>query len=632
MRRDQLSPGTLLGGDYAIEESLAEGGMGVVYTCRQRSTGERRAVKVLSLEVLVDSDLQRRFALECQVGSRIRSEHVVKVLAAGVEGGRTPWIAMELLEGETLTQRVERDGALDLGTVRALFAQLGHALTAAHAVQIAHRDLKPDNVFIARSHRADVAFTVKLLDFGIAKVRDALTPGTTQFAFGTPFWMAPEQFTPGAAWQSADLWALGLLAYYALTGRVYWLGAHDPSQGVAEMFGPTYVSASQRARAQLGRDPLPPGFDDWFARCVALRPEDRFAHIGAALTAWDTLSAASFAPTQPLPRAPIPVIPPTQPTAVARTAPMRTVPSTPPPAPVVPTHAPTERLPSPRRPALLRTVAPWVVALTLAVGAGAGAGWIWFHRDTAAPPSTELPMPPPADPPPTPEVRRAGECLPGMVWIQGARVRMNSSVELDVAGFCIDRHEATVRDYAACVDAGGCVPITRMLGVRTLGNVCNARISGREDHPINCMTFDEAARYCAWRGARLPRSSEWELAAEGSPARSYPWGEALPDATRLNACGLESPERDRYAQTYLEQDAWPTTAPVGSFPGGATPEGVHDLLGNACEWVQDDRPRSDRTQLLRGSGFLDRPELSTQALLARPPGYEGRSNGVRCAR
>jgi formylglycine-generating enzyme required for sulfatase activity len=209
---------------------------------------------------------------------------------------------------------------------------------------------------------------------------------------------------------------------------------------------------------------------------------------------------------------------------------------------------------------------------------------------------------------------------------------MNRSVELDVAGFCIDRHEATVRDYTACVDAGACVPITRMLVVRTLGNVCNAHISGREDHPINCMTFDEAARYCGWRGARLPRSSEWELAAEGSPARSYPWGEALPDATRLNACGLESPERDRYAQTYLEQDAWPTTAPVGSFPGGATPEGVHDLLGNACEWVQDDRPRSDRTQLLRGSGFLDRPELSTQALLARPPGYEGRSNGVRCAR
>lgn len=631
MRRDQLSPGTLLGGDYEIEERLAEGGMGVVYTCRQRSTGERRAVKVLSIEVLVDSDLQRRFALECQVGSRIRSEHVVKVLAAGVEGGRTPWIAMELLEGETLTQRVERDGALDLATARALFAQLGHALTAAHAVQIAHRDLKPDNVFIARSHRADVAFTVKLLDFGIAKVRDALTPGTTQFAFGTPFWMAPEQFTPGAAWQSADLWALGLLAYYALTGRVYWLGAHDPSQGVAEMFGPTYVLASQRARAQLGRDSLPPGFDDWFARCVALRPEDRFAHIGAALTAWDTVSAASFAPTQPLPRAPVPVIPPTQPTAVARTAPMRTVPSTPPPAPGVPTPASTERLPSPR-PARLRTVAPWVVALTLAVGAGSGAGWLWFHRSAAEPPSTELSIPPPADPPPTPEVRRPGECLEGMVRIHGARVRMNSNRQFDVAGFCIDRYEARVRDYAACVDAGACAPITWIETIGTLGNVCNASIPGRDDHPINCMTFDEAVRYCAWRGARLPRSSEWELAAEGSPARSYPWGEALPDATRLNACGQESPERDRYAQTYLGHDAWPATAPVGSFPGGATPEGVHDLLGNVSEWVHDDLPRSDGKQVLRGTGFRDRPELSTQARRDRVPRPPSVSSGVRCAR
>ena len=375
MRRDVLTPGTLLGGDYEIEEPLAEGGMGVVYSGRQRSTGERRAVKVLSIEVLIDSDLQRRFALECQVGARIRSEHVVKVLAAGVEGGRIPWIAMELLEGETLTQRVERDGALDLATVRALFAQLGHALAAAHAVQIAHRDLKPDNVFIARSQRADVAFTVKLLDFGIAKVRDALTPGTTQFAFGTPFWMAPEQFTPGAAWQSADLWALGLLAFYALTGKAFWLGVHDPSQGVAEMFGPTYVLASQRARALVGHDPLPQGFDDWFARCVALRPEERFSNIQAALTAWETLRVASIPPTQPLAQSPFSVIPPTQPTAVARTAPMHTVPSTPPPTPSPPIRC----LCSPRRPS--RRTRSWCTTRSTAARSRSARPAVSRHSD-----------------------------------------------------------------------------------------------------------------------------------------------------------------------------------------------------------------------------------------------------------
>ena len=180
MGRGQLAVGTLLGGDYEVQGLIAEGGMGAVYACLQRSTREVRAVKVLSAETLVDEDLGRRFALECQVGARIRSEHVAKVIAAGVEGGRLPWIAMEFLEGETLTARVGRLGPLDHPTARALFAQLGHALEAAHAVQVAHRDLKPDNVFIARSLRADTAFTVKLLDFGIAKVRDVLTTGTTQ--------------------------------------------------------------------------------------------------------------------------------------------------------------------------------------------------------------------------------------------------------------------------------------------------------------------------------------------------------------------------------------------------------------------------------------------------------------------
>jgi hypothetical protein len=476
-----------------------------------------------------------------------------------------------------------------------------------------------------------VAFTVKLLDFGIAKVRDALTPGTTQFAFGTPFWMAPEQFTPGAAWQSADLWAMGLLAFYALTGKAFWLGVHDPTQGVAEMFGPTYVLASQRARALVGRDPLPRGFDDWFARCVALRPEERFASIQAALTAWETLRIASIAPTQPLAQAPSSVIPPTQPTVLTRTELARVAGTTPPQARSEVTVAATERLAPPPRSPWLRRVVPWA-AFALAIGAGAGAGWIWVRHNAEAPPSTERSIPPPVDPPPTTEVRRAGECPAGMAWIQGARVRMNSGRQFDVAGFCIDRHEATVRDYTRCVAQRGCEPITRVDPVRTLGNVCNASLEGREDHPINCMTFDEAERYCAWRSARLPRSSEWELAAEGSPARSYPWGEAIPDATRLNACGLESPAREGTALMYFEQDAWPATAPVGSFPRGATPEGVHDLLGNVSEWVHDDLPRSDGRQLLRGTGFRDRPELSTQARRDRVPRPPSVSSGVRCAR
>lgn len=631
MGRGQLAVGTLLGGDYEVQGLIAEGGMGAVYACLQRSTREVRAVKVLSAETLVDEDLGRRFALECQVGARIRSEHVAKVIAAGVEGGRLPWIAMEFLEGETLTARVGRLGPLDHPTARALFAQLGHALEAAHAVQVAHRDLKPDNVFIARSLRADTAFTVKLLDFGIAKVRDVLTTGTTQMVFGTPFWMSPEQHSPGAAWQSADIWAVGLLAFYALTGRVYWLAAHHAALGVAEIFGPAYEPASARARALIGRDPLPHGFDAWFARCVALQPADRFASMTACLAAWSSLwSAASIPPTQPMALAPTlasaqnPVVAPPPPLSA-------------PPRPASPASAPTERMdvrppPSARRRASTdRGVVAWVAvpaaATLLVVGA---ALWRMLER----PPSEVAPTTVTARSPivaPRAEVRRDGECPNDMAWIAGGRVRLNDRSEQDVPGFCLERFEVRVSDYAACVAANGCAPIIRMLVVRPLGNVCNARLAGREAHPINCVKHDEAARYCAWRGRRLPRSSEWERAAEGSPARPYPWGEATPDATRLNACGTECTEREGMALSYFAQDPWPTTAPVGSFPEGATPDGVHDLLGNVSEWTADDA-RADARVALRGTGFLDAPVVSTRALRRVATTYVGRASGMRCAR
>ncbi|MBI3200555.1 MAG: hypothetical protein HYZ29_03360 [Myxococcales bacterium] len=126
-----LQPGSVFAGDFRIERALAMGGMGAVYVAEQLSTGRRRALKLL-LPSLVDSERSReRFEQEARVASRIASDHVVEVVSAGVDPGTgAPWLAMELLEGETLAQRVERSGPLGPAETLEVMRQLCHALVA----------------------------------------------------------------------------------------------------------------------------------------------------------------------------------------------------------------------------------------------------------------------------------------------------------------------------------------------------------------------------------------------------------------------------------------------------------------------------------------------------------------------
>ena len=274
-----LGPGTVFSGDFRVESPLGAGGMGEVYVATQISTGRKRALKLMHADLVKDPRLLERFALEAQVGSRIESEHVVEVIAAGVDPtSSSPYLVMELLEGETLTAYMDRKGALSPAEVAELFRQLCHAMGAAHMASIVHRDLKPDNVFLSKSRRADVSFTVKVLDFGIAKLlAEAQTSRTA--ALGTPMWMAPEQTEPGAAvTPAADVWALGLIAFRALTGRPYWRGAREGGsvqQVMREVLIEPMQAASDRSTA-LGGPPLPRGFDAWFQKATERDPSARY--------------------------------------------------------------------------------------------------------------------------------------------------------------------------------------------------------------------------------------------------------------------------------------------------------------------------------------------------------------------
>ncbi len=615
MRPNELPPGTILGGDFCIERKLAEGGMGTVYVATQRSTGQRRAVKVFSAEVAVDDDLRARFVQESRIGARIASEHIATVIAAGF-ASHLPWLAMELLDGETLTDRVSRVGPLGAEMARGFFGQLGHALVEAHRAGVAHRDLKPDNIFIARSQRAGSEFTVKVLDFGIAKVHDGLSRQTTSYTFGTPLWMAPEQMIPGAAGFASDVWALGLIAFFALTGRVYWSGANatpfDAGALAEERLSPVRVPASVRSVQLLGRDVLPRGFDAWFAGCVTMQASARTTTITQALAGLDAL----------LTGAPNPASARSPPLAAARAL-----------APTELIHVAPKAAPKRAR--------DWSVVGGFVLLALVGAGVVWWPTISRGDLQTHLRAPTETDPVPTerypapaprPTAPAPGPSQADMVYIQGAWVMLNDRTRYDVPSFWIDRHEVTVSAYAQCVRAGRCPSNTRWLHAGPLSNVCNAQLPGRDDHPINCASLDEARAFCAWRGGRLPRNSEWELAVEGAAPRTWPWGEDPADASRLNACGLECPAREGTALRYAETDPWPTTAPVGSSPAGATPEGVMDLAGNVSEWVDNDQVDSQGRATVRGGGFLDGPTPSTRATRRVAVGYVGRTIGFRCAR
>jgi serine/threonine protein kinase len=290
----EIAAGRVFAGGYRVERRLGGGGMGAVYVAEQLATGAPRALKLMRPDLVADPHLLRLFEQEARIGHRIESDHIVKVIDAGVDGDTgIPWLAMELLEGEPLATRVERDGAIPREEAAAILLQIGHALAAAHAIGVVHRDLKPENVFLCRALHDGAPFTVKLLDFGIAKVlKAAVTQGT--IPIGTPLWMAPEQALGGTVGPGADVWALGLLAFWMLTGRRYWKSEPaNPIGALHEALHETREGASARAAYHGREGRLPGGFDGWFGRCVARAPEDRYPDASSAR---DALRAAFAQP------------------------------------------------------------------------------------------------------------------------------------------------------------------------------------------------------------------------------------------------------------------------------------------------------------------------------------------------
>jgi len=214
-------PGNWIGrtvdGKYRIEEVLGVGGMGMVFAARRVLVGDRVALKVLFPRFL-ESPLQRRlFRDEAIAAARLSHDNVVSVFDADVSDDGAAYIAMELLDGRTLKALLKERAPIGAEEAVAIAIEVCAGLDAAHRARIIHRDLKPDNIFLEA--RPDGGYRVKLVDFGIAAMLDADRSDEKRQRLGTLRYMAPEQCKGGPVDPRADLYALGVVLYEALTRR-----------------------------------------------------------------------------------------------------------------------------------------------------------------------------------------------------------------------------------------------------------------------------------------------------------------------------------------------------------------------------------------------------------------------------
>jgi serine/threonine-protein kinase len=263
-----LRPGLVIDDRWELLTPLATGSSGEVFAARERGTGRDAAVKVMRSDLLGDEVAVKRFEREAQATGSIAHPNVVPVIAHGHHRGR-PYLAMELLRGETLEARLAR-GPVPRAQCLVVVAQIAAALDAAHAAGVIHRDLKPDNVFLLEGD----AVAVRVLDFGYAKLADHLVGDANLTAanalLGTPLYMAPEQVQASREVDArADLWSLGVIAYELVVGR-----APFPSTNVADLF--VEILARPIPLPSAIDPSLPRGLDAWSARALARPREERY--------------------------------------------------------------------------------------------------------------------------------------------------------------------------------------------------------------------------------------------------------------------------------------------------------------------------------------------------------------------
>jgi formylglycine-generating enzyme required for sulfatase activity len=620
--------GRTIADKYAVEAVVGEGGFATVYRATHLIWKRPVALKVFkSLGDFSEKDRQKLLDEFVQEGALLadlsaRTAAIVQARDIGMletaRGEHIPYMVLEWLEGSTLevvlaNEKKQGLPPRTLAEAVQLLQPAAEALALAHRKGIAHRDVKPGNVFVLGDPRGE--HSVKLLDFGIAKVvNDAqkmagsFTKTGGQVTSFTPAYGAPEQFsrTHGATGPWTDVFALALIVVEIVTGREALQG--DDFVQLAVSSG----NPAQRPTPGALGVAVSPEVEAVFAKAVAIKPTERWPSAGDF---WNALRAAlKLDPmrgmTDPSPHVAISTSQKSGSSPPVGTAPTIAM------ASAVSTGSPTAKT-------VTRQGGPrtgLLVALGALGLAGVGATVFFLGRGTGtavAPPSASTPtasalssVAPSSSAPPATHAPARHACPAGMIAIPGGSFYMGSDEglplekpahQVSVEPYCIDEFEVTVEQYKACSDTGRCKraptanewPSITEKDRKAFDPLCNIRDPiAKSTHPINCVDWDMAAKYCHEQGRRLPTEAEWEFAARGPDGRAYPWGDEDPAAGHLNACGKECVAWGKKngveeKAMYDVDDGFPNTAPVGSFPKGASRYGVKDVVGNVWEWVAD---------------------------------------------
>jgi serine/threonine-protein kinase len=587
-KEDELASG--LARRYRGVRRLGGGGLGTVFLAEQIALGNRPvALKVLLRNLLDDPDFLLRFHDEAASTARIRHPNVITVYESGQSDDGSPYIAMEYLKGETLRQALQARGPLSVRETVEIIQQTARGLNAAHKLGIIHCDLKPDNIFLTRGDEGELV--VKIMDFGIAKLRESAAHTLTGTELGTPAYMSFEQASGMRSEElsaRSDIYSLGVVVYEMLTGRAPFhsetpLGysqkhlreepppfcAVAPGLSVTPEVERVVMKALKKQREERYASVLE------FARelAAAAQPaaqvetkqplaETKLPPPGAAMADAPAPAPARDGGGSGLPPAPSPSPAPAEADAAVHTPPAtppKGIPQPPKPQPGRVKPAPAlSRPPAVAKPPQLHgttkprsrgrfLVLSLLVALMIFVAVWSLSRLKGQHqkRTTGQPSEAAKSVPQPA-----PSGAPAGMvAIPGGTFMMG-RDNAEDPEEtpahsVTVAPFYLDLTPITGGDY------GGA--------------------QADSSWPATGVNWNDSQAYCQSMRKRLPSEAEWEYAARGTDGRLYPWGNVF-DSTATNSieAGLAN------------------LIGVGTLPKNKSPFAVLDMSGNIWEWTADD--------------------------------------------